>query len=81
VVVADEPTAHLDAGSAEVILTLLQRLNREFAKTLVVATRDPQVTKRADTRYQLDRGLLGREGALVPLRMGAQSRFGLVPQG
>jgi len=44
--VADEPTGDLDKHSAEEIMTLLERLNKEFKKTIVMVTHDPRALKR-----------------------------------
>ncbi len=56
--VADEPTGSLDAESAEGILRLLQRLNQEQGKTIVMVTHD-ELAARVGTRvYRLDRGKL-----------------------
>src|SRR5881628_4067559 len=44
ILVADEPTGDLDRKSAEEILTLLERLNKEFKKTIVMVTHDPHAT-------------------------------------
>ena len=44
---ADEPTGDLDAKSAGEVLTLLQRLNQEFKKTIVMVTHDPHAAERA----------------------------------
>ena len=49
ILVADEPTGDLDRKSAEEILTLLERLNREFKKTIVMVTHDP-ARRRAGAR-------------------------------
>ena len=56
--VADEPTGDLDAKSAEDILTLLERLNSEFAKTIVMVTHDPRAADRAHAVKHLDKGVL-----------------------
>ena len=45
VLVADEPTGDLDAKSAEEILNLLQTLNRDFKKTIVMVTHDPRAAE------------------------------------
>jgi len=58
VLLADEPTGDLDRKSAEEVLTLLERLNREFKKTIVMVTHDPHAAERATKRYQLDKGVL-----------------------
>jgi putative ABC transport system ATP-binding protein len=57
-VVADEPTGDLDKNSAEEILSLLDRLNREFKKTIVMVTHDPRAAERAHTIRHLDKGEL-----------------------
>jgi putative ABC transport system ATP-binding protein len=56
--VADEPTGDLDAVSAAEVLDLLQRLNREFGKTVVMVTHDPRAAARADRILHLDKGVL-----------------------
>src|SRR5204862_289217 len=53
---ADEPTGDLDAKSAAEGLTLLQRLNREFKKTIVMVTSDPHAAQRASHVYHLEKG-------------------------
>ncbi|HEY4612383.1 MAG TPA: ABC transporter ATP-binding protein, partial [Bacteroidota bacterium] len=47
--VADEPTGDLDKHSAEEILTLIDRLNKEFKKTIVMVTHDPRAAEKAHT--------------------------------
>jgi putative ABC transport system ATP-binding protein len=54
--VADEPTGDLDRNSAEDILTLLERLNKEFGKTIVMVTHDPYAAKRAGIVHHLEKG-------------------------
>ena len=56
--VADEPTGSLDAESAEGILHLLQRLNREQGKTIVMVTHDEQAARVGTRVYRLQRGKL-----------------------
>ena len=58
VLLADEPTGDLDRKSAEEVLTLLERLNREFKKTIVMVTHDPHAAERATKQYHLDKGVL-----------------------
>src|SRR4029079_8119596 len=58
VLVADEPTWDLDAKSAEDILNLLQTLNAEFNKTIVMVTHDPRAAERAHIERHLEKGVL-----------------------
>ena len=58
ILVADEPTGDLDRKSAEEILTLLDRLNKEHKKTIVMVTHDPHAAERAHTVRHLDKGEL-----------------------
>ena len=58
VLVADEPTGDLDARSAEEILALMEALNRDFRKTIVMVTHDPRASQRAHTQKHLDKGVL-----------------------
>ncbi len=58
VMLADEPTGDLDRKSAEEILTLLTRLNREFKKTIVMVTHDPHAAERATRGFHLEKGVL-----------------------
>ncbi len=53
---ADEPTGDLDAKSGQDILTLLQRLNAEFKKTIIMVTHDPHAAERASHVLQLEKG-------------------------
>jgi putative ABC transport system ATP-binding protein len=55
---ADEPTGDLDAKSAGEVLTLLQRLNSEFRKTIVMVTHDPHAAERAKRILHLEKGTL-----------------------
>lgn len=60
--VADEPTGDLDRQSAEDVLALMQRLNREMGKTIVMVTHDRRAAEHAKTIMQLEKGeLLARE--------------------
>ncbi len=58
VLVADEPTGDLDSRSATEILDLIETLNREFKKTIVMVTHDPRAAHKAHTQYHLDKGVL-----------------------
>jgi len=57
-VVADEPTGDLDARSADEILDLMQALNQEFGKTIVMVTHDPRAASRAHSQRHLEKGVL-----------------------
>ncbi len=57
-IAADEPTGDLDKVSAEEVLDLLGRLNREFGKTILMVTHDPRAAARAGRILQLDKGAL-----------------------
>ena len=56
IIVGDEPTGDLDKNSAEEILTLLERLNKEFKKTVLIVTHDPHAAERANSTRNLDKG-------------------------
>ena len=56
--VADEPTGDLDATSGEEILTLLNRLNEEFGKTIVMVTHDLKAASHAHRLVHLEKGVL-----------------------
>jgi putative ABC transport system ATP-binding protein len=58
IILLDEPTGQLDAKSAAEILALLQRLNKEFHKTIVMVTHDPHAAAAATTVLHLDKGVL-----------------------
>jgi putative ABC transport system ATP-binding protein len=58
IIVADEPTGDLDRTSADEILKLLEKLNTEFNKTIVMVTHDPAAADRAKTVHRLDKGVL-----------------------
>ena len=57
-ILADEPTGNLDAASAEEVLTLLSRLNKEFDKTIVMVTHDPHAARYATVTRHLEKGRL-----------------------
>ena len=58
VLLADEPTGDLDRKSAEDVLQLLSRLNKEFKKTIIMVTHDPHAAESASRQYHLDKGVL-----------------------
>ena len=58
ILVADEPTGDLDRVAAEEILDLMDRLNRESHKTIIMVTHDPRAAKKAHTIRYLDKGIL-----------------------
>ncbi len=58
ILVADEPTGDLDRHSAEDVLDLMARLNREMGKTIIMVTHDPRAAARAGNIMHLEKGLL-----------------------
>ena len=58
ILVADEPTGDLDKVSAEEVLELMHRLNRELNKTILMVTHDPRAAERARTVRNLEKGEL-----------------------
>ncbi|MCZ7610773.1 MAG: ABC transporter ATP-binding protein [Ignavibacterium sp.] len=56
IIVADEPTGDLDRSSAEEILILLGRLNKEFQKTIIMVTHDPHAAESANIIKHIDKG-------------------------
>jgi len=58
IIVADEPTGDLDRKNADEILSLLEKLNTEFKKTIVMVTHDPAAAERATVTRRLDKGAL-----------------------
>jgi putative ABC transport system ATP-binding protein len=58
IIVADEPTGDLDRKSADDVLTLMEKLNQEFGKTIFMVTHDPAAAERATVRRKLDKGAL-----------------------
>ncbi|NCT67712.1 MAG: ABC transporter ATP-binding protein [Rhodanobacteraceae bacterium] len=62
--VCDEPTGDLDRASAEDVLGLLQMLNREHGKTIIMVTHDPKAAEYARHTLHLDKGTLVEEQGL-----------------
>jgi putative ABC transport system ATP-binding protein len=62
----DEPTGDLDRKSGDEILDLLQTLNRDHGKTIVMVTHDPRAADRARRTLHLEKGVLLEEGVGVP---------------
>ncbi len=58
ILVADEPTGDLDRVSAEEVLSLMDRLNRESGKTIIMVTHDPRAAAKAHTIRHLEKGIL-----------------------
>ena len=58
ILVADEPTGDLDRVSAGDVLALMERLNRELGKTIIMVTHDPHSAERARTVKHLEKGVL-----------------------
>lgn len=63
IIVADEPTGDLDRKSADDILALLEKLNKEFNKTILMVTHDPQAAERAGATRRLDKGSLAPDAS------------------
>jgi putative ABC transport system ATP-binding protein len=58
IIVADEPTGDLDRKSADDVLALMEKLNKEFGKTIFMVTHDPAAAERAGVQRRLDKGAL-----------------------
>ena len=63
ILVCDEPTGDLDRKTADEILSLLQMLNRDFGKTIVMVTHDPKAAEYAKYTLHLDKGTLAEQAA------------------
>jgi putative ABC transport system ATP-binding protein len=58
ILVADEPTGDLDRASAEEVLDMMDQLNRQLGKTIIMVTHDPHSAQKARIVHHLDKGLL-----------------------
>jgi putative ABC transport system ATP-binding protein len=58
ILLADEPTGDLDRKSASDVLDLMDQLNRDFKKTIIMVTHDPHAAEKAHVIRQLDKGEL-----------------------
>ncbi len=67
ILVADEPTGDLDRVSAEEVLDLMERLNAELKKTIIMVTHDPRAAKRAKVLRHLEKGFLNNAHSQAPL--------------
>src|SRR5882757_10372966 len=66
ILLCDEPTGDLDRTTADEILGLLQQLNRQHNKTIVMVTHDPKAADHATRQLEMDKGLLiARAGAMA----------------
>ena len=63
ILICDEPTGDLDRKTADEVLTLLQQLNSEFGKTIVMVTHDPKAAEYAKRTVHLDKGTLVNEAS------------------
>jgi putative ABC transport system ATP-binding protein len=63
--ICDEPTGDLDRRTADEILGLLQVLNREQGKTIVMVTHDPKAAEFASQQLHLDKGALVEAGMVA----------------
>jgi putative ABC transport system ATP-binding protein len=64
-VLLDEPTGQLDAKSSQDVLGLLQQLNAEFKKTVIMVTHDAHAAERARTVLHLEKGVLVERQAVA----------------
>jgi putative ABC transport system ATP-binding protein len=67
ILVADEPTGDLDRVSAEEILSMMEKLNAEMGKTIIMVTHDPRAAQRAKVIRHLDKGYLNDDDSQNPL--------------
>jgi putative ABC transport system ATP-binding protein len=65
IILADEPTGNLDAASAKDVLELLQKLNKDFGKAIILVTHDPHSAAAASRILHLDKGKFIESPALT----------------
>ncbi len=61
VILADEPTGNLDTKTGRKIIEILEKLNKEEGKTLVIVTHDPEIGKRAKRQLKIRDGIIIKE--------------------
>ncbi len=66
IILADEPTGELDAGSADDVLAILSTLNKQHGKTILMVTHDPRAQQYARTSRYLDKGRMTEMPHAVP---------------
>lgn len=69
IIVADEPTGDLDKSSAHSVMQLLQSLNRDLDKTVIMVTHDPKTTDYAKRTLHLDKGQLVEHGSELEMQI------------
>ncbi len=69
-ILADEPTGDLDARSASEVLKLLERLNRELKKTIILLTHDPHAAEHASVIFHLEKGAIVEQETVPGMRSG-----------
>jgi putative ABC transport system ATP-binding protein len=69
----DEPTGDLDRRSADEVMDLIQRLVKEYGKTVLMVTHDPVVARKANTTLHLEKGVLVEAGARQGVVVGGVS--------
>ncbi|HEX4104671.1 MAG TPA: ABC transporter ATP-binding protein, partial [Rhizomicrobium sp.] len=65
ILLCDEPTGDLDRATADEILVLLQQLNRQHKKTIVMVTHDPKAADHASRQLEMDKGTLIERGVVA----------------